>query len=834
MTNRPSGISRAVLAALAMLLLAGCAPAQRAAAQGPSASSAAPVAVETVALWTFDAQPSLYPSSSIDDVSANDATLILGRGGRIVEGRFGTALAIAAPEPLEVTGDDPRFGLAEMAPAAGRSTPPLTWHTAGFAALMTMGEAHLRRQVATVNPTATALNLGNADWTVEFWYRADHASNEAGTVLDIGTGPRGENDIVTRLSLNPDRRAFRLVNQPSGTDATVVSEVGMLDSDQWHHYAFVYDATAGRLRHYVDGHPVGEPVPVRMAALPEGEEAYLSVGRDGVWEHPLAGALDELRISRGQVYDGAFAVPGSFVGERRPDALAAGPPLLFGADADPSAVVELGSRKHLFIDDALVAEQEHVTFVVNPPRLAERVIAEVEGPFRKHLNVVEGGDGVIRIYYGAEDDNLAVRTSRDGVHFEIPDLGTSADGGSPNIAVPEPTAVGTVFLDPNAPPTERWKFISDFHRQGIYVYTSPDGYHFTRHEPAAMPFRAGSQSTVFYDDQRQRYIGYHRSDFGMLPDGGTKRTFVFTEVKDLMQPWPFEPVSQASTRAAAGTLLLREPQPWYLDNGPLTPGGFGIEYPTVFGPEPIDPPSTDIYVPKVVKYERAPDTYLAFPVIYFHYEASEPTTRRLLGDSALGLGSGPVETQLSVSRDGVHWQRYPRPAYIGIGRHDGQEVHQAYIAQGLVHRGDEIWQYYFGTDEYHSSMSEAPPKRSVFRTVQRLDGFVSADTPYDTLGTLTTRPLRFTGSRLTLNVDTDAAGYLQVGILDEAGNAISGFGLDACVYVNGDFTAKEVAWLAPDGSMAADVSSLAGRVVRLVFRSRGAKLYAFQFTDGEG
>ena len=153
------------------------------------------------------------------------------------------------------------------------------------------------------------------------------------------------------------------------------------------------------------------------------------------------------------------------------------------------------------------------------------------------------------------------------------------------------------------------------------------------------------------------------------------------------------------------------------------------------------------------------------------------------------------------------------------------------MANGMVRRGDEIWQYYYGTTEYHSNYRKEDEHQAVYRVVQRVDGFVSADTPYDTLGTLTTRPLRFTGSRLTLNVDTDAAGYLQVGILDEDGVPIPSFGLDACVYVNGDFTAKEAAWLAPDGAMAADVSSLAGRVVRLVFRSRGAKLYAFQFTD---
>ena len=48
--------------------------------------------------------------------------------------------------------------------------------------------------------------------------------------------------------------------------------------------------------------------------------------------------------------------------------------------------------------------------------------------------------------------------------------------------------------------------------------------------------------------------------------------------------------------------------------------------------------------------------------------------------------------------------------------------------------------------------------------LKRIDGFVSADTPY-TGGEFTTRPLRFTGDRLVLNIDTGATGYAQVGIL---------------------------------------------------------------------
>ena len=114
-----------------------------------------------------------------------------------------------------------------------------------------------------------------------------------------------------------------------------------------------------------------------------------------------------------------------------------------------------------------------------------------------------------------------------------------------------------------------------------------------------------------------------------------------------------------------------------------------------------------------------------------------------------------------------------------------------------------------------------------------------------------TKPLTFEGNRLVLNIDTDATGYAQVGFLDEDGKPIKGFSVDECVYINGDFIDAEVGWIrnpdhfeVPYGMTIdevlekakklraiTDVSSLEGKVVQVVFRMRGAKLYAMQFQE---
>jgi hypothetical protein len=794
-----------------------------------------PALAQTVAAWPFDEQVGIYPSCVINDVSDSDYPMVIGPGGRIVPGKFGNAL-----EPVEQPqADYPSFGsvnigLAKPLNQGGGKAEPLTWHNANFAALITAGENHLRKEVRFANPTATRLNLGAFDWTVEFWFQATRVSVSSGVVFEIGRGPRGNNDEITTLVLDSGNGGFTLVNQPSGTRLHIPSDRKALqpESSAWRHLAFTYSASDRQLRHYVDGSLQKLPPKASLKEVPAGEEAYFSVGRDGVWNNPLPGKIDELRFSEGVIYGASFVPPGSFSPLRADScgtALQQGPPLLFAGDSSPGLPVQLGDRKHLFIDGAIIEKMEAISFTVNPARLEECVIDNIQGPFRKHLNVVEDEEGNIRIYHGIRDDFLGVQVSRDGIRFEAPKLRDAPSGLPPNTVIREQTAMGMVFVDPNAPPDQRWKYLSDYHRQGIYLYSSPDGFSFKRHPIAVLPFRSGSQSNIFYDDQRQLYVSYHRTDFPATPSGKTQREFVRTETRDLVVPWPFRSQTQAEIKEISRSRPLKDMSPWYLDNGPLTPGGFGVEYPTAFGPDPrIDPVGADVYVPKALKYPWAPDAYLAFPLLYFHYDSEGTRARKTLGDEARGLGSGPVETQVAVSRDGIHWKRYPRPAYVGIGRHGADPIHQAYMAQGMVKRGNEIWQYYFGEEAYHSSWKRNT-KRAVYRVSQRLDGFVSADSPYDRESSITTRPLIFKGNRLVLNIDTDAAGYAQVGFLDEDGVPVPGFSLDECIYVNGDFIETEVEWL----SRGKDVSSLQGRTVRLVFRLRGTKLYALQFRNAD-
>jgi ABC-type amino acid transport substrate-binding protein len=107
----------------------------------------------------------------------------------------------------------------------------------------------------------------------------------------------------------------------------------------------------------------------------------------------------------------------------------------------------------------------------------------------------------------------------------------------------------------------------------------------------------------------------------------------------------------------------------------------------------------------------------------------------------------------------------------------------------------------------------------------RIDGFVSLSAPMSG-GEMLTKPIRFDGDRLELNVATSAAGSVRIEFQDTDGQPVEGFALDNCDEIYGDSLAREVTW---NGN--GDVSALAGRTIRLRFVLRDADVYSFRFGE---
>jgi hypothetical protein len=87
-------------------------------------------------------------------------------------------------------------------------------------------------------------------------------------------------------------------------------------------------------------------------------------------------------------------------------------------------------------------------------------------------------------------------------------------------------------------------------------------------------------------------------------------------------------------------------------------------------------------------------------------------------------------------------------------------------------------------------------------------------------GTLTTRPIKFSGNHLFVNGDF-TQGELRVEALDRTGTVIGPFTIAGCTPVTGNGTRLAVNW------SAASLGDLAGRDVRLRFTVTRGRLFAF-------
>ena len=224
----------------------------------------------------------------------------------------------------------------------------------------------------------------------------------------------------------------------------------------------------------------------------------------------------------------------------------------------------------------------------------------------------------------------------------------------------------------------------------------------------------------------------------------------------------------------------------------------------------------DLYGPCVFKYSETKDVYFAMLPAYYHWrmEGGKPWP-------------ATFEVQLAVSRDGRNFTRLgDRKPFLRLGLEGSFSSKMVWSFPKPIRMGDELWIYYRGGNFDHSGRLDPRAgvrEAAISRAIMRLDGFVSADADY-TGGWLTTPPLIFEGKGLELNLDTSAGGVARVEIQDASGNPVPGHTLHEADELNGNSVRFPVSWHGRS-----DVSNLAGDPVKLHFKLRNCKLYAFQF-----
>ena len=462
---------------------------------------------------------------------------------------------------------------------------------------------------------------------------------------------------------------------------------------------------------------------------------------------------------------------------------------MLNAGNDP---IEVGTDRQLFIDRFLIAEMRGLTHKLHSPVRREKAMVfdrPWEDPTSWHPIVMKDGERY-RMWYRATPEGVddvgawtGYAESRDGVRWEKPSLGLTEYQGSTdnNLVWRDRTKQGgenmCVFKEPNlgVPEGERYKSIIQLRRgdgtrdQPLYGLVSPDGlrWEFVQDEPIIPPIE-GEYSTdgphaAFWDPWQECYVIYRRGWWG----------------------------ENRTVRRSTSTDFRHWTAPEYVD--------------ILFGTEPRE----QFYTSACRPYLRAPGIYLMFPkrfVLERQFFADWP----LPGQSDIGLLS---------SRDGVHWDRTFREAFIrpGLDPNNWHERSMVFGA-GIVETGpDELSMYLvenYRTEEAH-----------IRRVTLRPDGFVSINAP-DLGGGLITRQIIFAGRQLRINYSTSATGSVRVEILNAFGRPAAGHTLAESAEIFGDELDRVVAWSGSD-----NVSRLAGEPIRLRFVMRDADLFSFRFVE---
>jgi len=529
---------------------------------------------------------------------------------------------------------------------------------------------------------------------------------------------------------------------------------------------------------------------------------------------------------------------------------------------NPGSALDVGSRKQLFIDHKFIELTEGVALAMNSPVRTGQMIITADAPWEKNLRVgsystVIAEDGLIRVWYfvlekkGPPRGNpdfmaLAYAESRDGIHFTKPILNLVEYEGSKanNIVLPGDPAMfaiagGSVQRDdnPNCPPDERYKsWTKIYPKPGIKthgpsrVWTSPDGIHWKLSEKEVTGLRAtDTQLSWFWEPKIGRYVAYSREwvqftgeqHIRMASYNESDDMFAWEKTQIVLEPDGKDFSAEVRPQVVLEEMYVERER---LKNFPArTPDRSEKENPATAGlfADIVPPPGApvDIYGPGVMPYREAENIYVSLIGLFHHSWRDLRFAKPNLPDTG--------DIGLALSRDRRNFSRQgARKPFIGVGPAGAFDSKWVWAMPGLVRQGDEIWIYYVGMNQDHSKrvdLNATVAASGISRAILRLDGFVSADFDY-TGGSILTPAIRFEGSRLELNLDTGAGGLGRVEIQDESGMPIPGFTLADADFLNGNSVRTVVSW---NGKT--DVSSLAGKTVRLSLKMRSARLYAFQF-----
>ncbi len=467
----------------------------------------------------------------------------------------------------------------------------------------------------------------------------------------------------------------------------------------------------------------------------------------------------------------------------------------------PPGIIPIDIGRQLFVDDFLIesttlkrtfhmGEQYTGNPVLRPDRSWEQgnVVSQERGdvggtvpeakPFSDGV-WYDPDDHLFKMWYmaGSYPRETCFATSKNGIHWDKSELDVVS---GTNIVLPtdgDRRDSHTMWLDLNEKdPQQRYKMWQVMHYGSgmsdskFNYYVSGDGIHWLRKASSENRLR-GERTTVFYNPFRKLWVYSIRNN-----GGGRHRDY------------------QEDADPMRGTREIEvHATPWILADS-LDPSPQGV--------------ACQIYNLDCVAYESL---ILGMFAIWRGDPRIDPEKMpRYFTDVCLGF-----------TRDGFHWTRPDRRAFSALSEKesDWNWNNVQSVGGGCLVMGDKLYFYLSGAAARTSLSTHVGPGYTGLVTLRR-DGFASMDAA-STAGTLTTRPVHFSGKHMFVNVDCDG-GQLQAEVLDAQNEVIAPFSKDNCVPIEVDKTLEAVRWQG-----GGDLSSLAGKTVKFRFYLSNGQLYSF-------
>ena len=473
-----------------------------------------------------------------------------------------------------------------------------------------------------------------------------------------------------------------------------------------------------------------------------------------------------------------------------------------------NTMLDLGSKRELFVDDYLIGSLNNLSLKLHEPVFRDvsfKLDQPWEGTFSTNATILYE-NGKYRLFYRAgprRDEKggytnafTCVAFSDDGIHWTKPKLGKFEFNGSKENNIIPGGLFPMIDNRPGVPAEERYKgFAHPYDASGaidvlggLDAYSSPDGYVWKKMSDKPLFGRLeqyyhayDTQNIPLWSEAENCYVAYIR-----VTEWGS-RYIARSTSKDFLN-W----------ESVATMVVIHKDRVNRIS-------------PTA--------PFEQFYTNQTSVYFRAPHIYIATPARFME-------GRRVLTDEQAkdaGIDKDYIydcsDVVLLTSRGGNRYDQTFLETFIrpGIG-YSNWTSRNNFAVCNIVPTGETEMSIYVNANY-------ATPNCEIRRYTLRLDGFASLHAPYKG-GTFVSKPLTFSGKKLSLNFSTSAAGGLKVQLEQVDGTPYPGFALDDCVEIIGDEIARNVLW--KNGS---DVSALAGKIVRIRIVMKDAELYSLKFDE---